>query len=257
MTPAILEARGITKRFGGLVAVDNVTLAIPKGQILGVIGANGAGKTTFVNMVTGWIRPSAGTFILNGDDITGLAPRSIVRLGVARSFQIPQVFTNLTVAENVAIANGLSENSAKKLFERIDAPERLRRCDALLERFSLAKWHNRKVLELPQGARKLLDIAMAMTRRPQLLLLDEPTSGVAREEKFALMDQVFEAISGMGVTVLFIEHDMEVIARYVARVVAFFQGRVIADGSCAEVLAHDEVKEHVVGRAWVQRNAHA
>ncbi len=257
MIPPILEARGISRRFGGLVAVDNVTMSIPAGQILGVIGANGAGKTTFVNMVTGWTQPSSGSFVLNGRDITGLSPRTIARLGVTRSFQIPQVFLNLTVAENIAIAQGLAENSVARLFQSIGEPSRVLGCEAILDRFSLTHWADRQVLELPQGARKLLDIAMAMTRRPMLLLLDEPTSGVAREEKFKLMDQVFAAIAGLQVTVLFVEHDMEIVARYVSRVVAFFQGRVIADGSCDEVLAHEEVREHVVGRTWVQRGTNA
>ncbi len=252
----ILEVSGLCRRFGAVVAADDLNVAIPAGQVVGVIGANGAGKTTFVNMVTGWTRPSAGRIALDGRDITGLPPARMARLGVTRSFQMPQIFTSLTVAENLEIADGLRENGVRDLLRPMADAGRAERRDAVLARFSLQGWARRRVSELPQGARKLLDVAMATARTPRLLLLDEPTSGVAREEKFQLMDQVFAALEGTGVTILFVEHDMDVVTRYVSRVLAFVQGRIIADGPSADVLRDDAVREHVIGRGGFAAPAH-
>lgn len=247
MSAPLLQVSGLRMAFGAVVAVDDVSLTIPAGQVVGIIGANGAGKTTFVNMVTGWLSPTSGLMRLEGRNIAGLPPRAMAQLGVTRSFQIPQVFLSLTVMENIALAHGLAENALLRLCRPLMTAQRLQQCVATLLRFGLQQWAQRPVAELPQGARKLLDIAMALTRKPRLLLLDEPTSGVAREEKFGVMDQVFQAIAGTGVTVLFVEHDMDVVVRYVSRVIAFVQGRIVADGSCDAVLSDESVRKHVIG----------
>lgn len=244
----VLEVRNLNRRYGAVVAADDINLEFKRGEIVGLIGSNGAGKTTFVNMVTGWTLPSSGEILLAGTSIIGKKPREMARLGVTRSFQIPQLFTDLTVRECMALADALREDAALHLFRRLCERARGDRCGAALGRFSLTPWAERRVSELPQGIRKLLDIAMAMVREPKLLLLDEPTSGVAQEEKFAVMDRVFSGLEGSGVTVLFVEHDMEIVSRYVSRVVAFARGCIIADGSYRDVLASSAVQEHVTGR---------
>ncbi len=249
MTPGampLLEARGLRKAFGAVTAADNLNLAIGHGARVSLIGTNGAGKTTFVNMVTGYMKPDSGNIRLDGNDITRLSPRAITRLGVARSFQIPQLALDLTVVENVLVAAACAAGSLSfvvpaRSSTRIDVAV------ALLDRFGLGDVADRRVAELPGGKRKLLDIAMALTGSPRLLMLDEPTSGVSAEEKFPMMDTITGALSRVAVTVLFVEHDMEVVARYSERVVAFYSGRIIADDTPRQVLADPQVRRHVTG----------
>lgn len=245
MSGPVLETRGLEKRFGAVTAADDVSVAVARGERLSVIGANGAGKTTFMNMVTGYLRPDRGAIVLGGRDVTRLSPRRIAQRGVCRSFQIPQLVEPMTALENAMVAIGASGRRFATLRPAHDGRSE-REAMALLARFGLAEDAERPVSELPGGVRKLLDIAMAIVRAPEVLLLDEPTSGVAAEEKFPLMDTVTAALDE-GVTVIFVEHDMEIVTRYSDRVVAFYQGRVIADGSSAEVLSDAEVQRHVTG----------
>ncbi|WP_333844270.1 ABC transporter ATP-binding protein [Pelomicrobium sp.] len=243
----ILETRSLSKRFGAVVAADEVSVRVAEGEVVGVIGANGAGKTTFINMVTGYLKPSAGTVRFRGRDITGLAPREVTRAGVCRSFQIPQIFRELSVLENVLIALAMLGEGRLAWLRPLRSREREERANALLRRYALDAYAPARAATLPQGVRKLLDIAMATVARPALLLLDEPTSGVSVEEKFPLMDTVMSAVRETGAASLFVEHDMEIVARYASRVIAFYEGRVIADGPPREVLGDPEVRRHVVG----------
>jgi branched-chain amino acid transport system ATP-binding protein len=246
MSAPLLCAQGLHRTFGAVVAADNVCIDVQPGEMLGLIGSNGAGKTTFVNMVTGYVKPERGTIRLNGADITQFAPRDITNKGVARSFQIPQLWAQLTALEHMLVAATCAKGqlSAWKSAAKADDVER---AHALLARFGLAAQAAQRVSELPGGVRKLLDIAMALTTQPQLLVLDEPTSGVAAEEKFPMMDTVMQAIAAAPVAVLFVEHDMEIVGRYAQRVAAFYSGRVIADGLPAQVLADADVQRHVTG----------
>ena len=220
------------------------------GERLCLIGSNGAGKTTFVNMVTGYLKPSAGSILLAGEDITRRSPREITRRGVARSFQIPQLCLHMTVLENMLTALHCSRAHRHFLKPARDG-ESLARCEQLLAEFDLATHTTRPVRELPGGVRKLLDIAMALTAHPRLLLLDEPTSGVSADEKFAVMDTVVRAIEAhqgrSPVTVVFVEHDMDIVRRYASRVAAFYSGRVIADGPPERVLEDADVQRYVTG----------
>ena len=225
----VLSVRGLEKRFGAVVAADALTLDIAAGQKISLIGANGAGKTTFVNMVTGYLKPDSGTILLDGMDIGRRSPRSVARLGISRSFQIPQLFVELTAAENLTVAiSGVGTRMS--LRAPAEAQGRHDKAVELLERFGLADLADRPISELAGGVRKLIDIAMALVRRPKLLLLDEPTSGVSAEEKFATMDRVIHAVAPDAATIVFVEHDMEIVSRYADRVVAFYQGRILADG---------------------------
>lgn len=252
MSP-MLEAENLQKRFGAVVAADAVTLSVPRGKRVSLIGSNGAGKTTFVNMVTGYLKPDSGRILLDGEDITKRSPREITHKGVARSFQIPQLALELTVLENMLVAAACNAGTLS-FMQRARAPERITHAESILARFGLAGEADRRVAELPGGMRKLVDIAMALTGSPKLLLLDEPTSGVSVEEKFPMMDTIVAALEGSDVTVLFVEHDMEIVTRYSERVVAFYSGRIIADDPPDAVLADEQVQLYVTGQ---RRSAHA
>ena len=249
MTQPVLSARGLAKSFGAVVAAADVTIEVPAGQKLCLIGSNGAGKTTFVNMVTGYLKPDQGTIDLDGAPITGLAPRLIARKGICRSFQIPQLCIELTALQNMLVALAAAEPGGLSFWHDPGADGREGRARDLLARFGLEAMAERPVSEMPGGMRKLLDIAMALARKPRLLLLDEPTSGVSAEEKFPAMDRVMEAIAGEAATVVFVEHDMDIVRGYADRVVAFYYGRVIADGAPDSVLTDPEVRRYVTGGA--------
>ena len=242
----VLEARGVEKRFGAVAAADDVNVAVPRGQRLSLIGANGAGKTTFMNIVTGYLKPDRGRILLGGEDVTRLGPRRIAQRGVCRSFQIPQLVEPMTALENAMVAIGASGRRLGALRPAHDGATEAEAHD-LLRRFALHDAAHRPVSELPGGVRKLLDIAMAIVRRPSVLLLDEPTSGVSVEEKFPLMDTVAAALADREVTVIFVEHDMDIVTRYSDRVLAFYQGRVIADDPPGEVLSDPDVQRYVTG----------
>jgi len=246
---ALLETIGLQKAFGAVIAASDISVAVQRGQKLGLIGNNGAGKTTFINIVTGHLKPDAGRVMLDGKDITGLAPRQVRRDGVSRSFQIPQVFTGLTLDQNLLLALAILRKEGMSSWQPARSDVRTAELDDLLGRFRLRPYREQTIAVLPGGVRKLVDVAMAVTHQPKLLLLDEPTSGVAVEEKFPLMDVIMRAIEGTETTVLFVEHDMDIVGRYADRVLAFSAGRIIADGEPAAVLSNEEVQRYVTGGA--------
>jgi branched-chain amino acid transport system ATP-binding protein len=235
----LIETVDLTKTFGALAAASAISVRVEPDTVVGLIGGNGAGKTTFLNLITGYLKPTAGRIFYQGQDITSLSPRQVAQLGICRSFQIPQVFDSLTVLENLAVGAAIAARAGR---EGVAAS-----ADVLVEQFHLTRHRLERAGVLPEGVRKLLDIAMALVARPAVLLLDEPTSGVSAEEKFALMDLVLGAIRKDRVTVLFVEHDMEIVARYAQRILAFHEGRVIADGAPAEVMDSAEVRRLIVG----------
>ena len=261
----VLSARGLQRTFGAVVAAADVNIDVSAGERLCLIGSNGAGKTTFVNMITGYLKPSAGHIFLAGEDITQRSPREITRKGVARSFQIPQLCLPMTVLDNVLTAQhcgagNSSNNGLRQFFNNAHDSRSIESAMDLLARFGLSHLAGRPVLELPGGVRKLLDIAMALTGQPRVLLLDEPTSGVSADEKFSTMDTVMTAIERSAgqtpVTVIFVEHDMDIVRRYATRVAAFYSGRVLADGLAQEVLQNSEVQRYVTGFAHSPNGAH-
>ena len=257
--PAILDAQGLCKTFGAVTAAAEVSAAIEKDSVVGLIGTNGAGKTTFINMITGYLKPDRGAIRYEGRDITSLPPRDITRLGICRSFQIPQLYGSLSVFENMMVGIGIVLQNAglASYFSRgsiwntqivpgFGAPAR-EVAEQLLGRFGLLEDRARNAQVLPGGARKLLDIALTMVAKPRVLLLDEPTSGVSAEEKFGIMQMVLDAARAEGATVLFVEHDMEVVSRFAQRVLAFYDGRIIADAAPQAALDDPQVKRYVVG----------
>jgi branched-chain amino acid transport system ATP-binding protein len=242
-----LQAQGVNKRFGAVAAAQDINVSVPEGAIYGLIGSNGAGKTTFVNMVTGYIKPDSGSIECVGRNITALKPRAIARIGVCRSFQIPQLFIGLSTLENLQVALSINAAGGASFWRRaVDSSDRERALE-ILEQFGIADQRERLIPELSNGARKLLDIAMAMAGQPKVMLLDEPTSGVAADEKFPIMDRVIEALTANAVTILFVEHDMSIVTRYAQRILAFYDGRIIADDAPDEVLSDPDVQRYVTG----------
>ena len=243
---AILSARGLAIRFGGVTAADGVDLDVIEGEHLAIIGPNGAGKTTFLNIATGYLKPQAGRVEFLGRDITAHSPRAITRLGIARAFQIPQLFLEHTVIENLLIAAAARSGRLATLRGLEDLPERAEML-RLLELVGARGAAERKAAALPEGLRKLVDIAMALALRPKLVLMDEPTSGVASAEKFAVMDVLVAALNAERVTSVFVEHDMDVVERYASRVAVWSNGRIQRAGPPHEVLADPAVIGRVIG----------
>lgn len=243
----VLETHGLTKSFGGVLAVADVNVSIAPGEIVGIVGSNGAGKTTFVNLVTGYLKPDRGRIHYLGRDITAHPPREVTGLGIARSFQIPQVYLSLTVLENVLIALSAREGVSLRPWAPLLTRDREAEALSLLEPFALTEHAARPVTELPEGGLKLLDIALSTALAPKLLLLDEPTSGVSSRDKFDVMERLLRIMREREVTVIFVEHDMDVVTRYAQRVLAFVYGEILADGPPEKVLADPGVRKAVLG----------
>lgn len=243
----ILRVSNLHKSFAGIVAANNLNVEVADGEVVGIIGANGAGKTVFVNMVTGYLTPTSGQIEFDGQEITGIKPRDATNIGVCRSFQISQVFMTMTVLDNLLVAVSLDNKDRQSLLAPLHSDERISECEQIMERYKLTEHRDRVVSTLSQGVRKLLDIAMAVVANPKLLLLDEPTSGVSSDEKFGLMDLVVGALKEQGTAVLFVEHDMEIVQRYVDRILAFYQGEIICDAPPDVALNDPQVIEFVLG----------
>ncbi|MBO0754740.1 MAG: ABC transporter ATP-binding protein [Bradyrhizobiaceae bacterium] len=244
---AILEVKGLCKNFGSLVAASDINISVDDHEVVGIIGANGAGKTTFVNLVTGYLKPTRGTISFDGRNITSLPPRAVINAGISRSFQVPQVFGSATIFDNVLIALGIAHDGKFPIWRPLRRAALIAATDQILERFGIAANRDYVANQVSQGVRKLMDIAMATVHRPRLLLLDEPTSGVSVEQKFEIMDVIMGALRNEKITVLFVEHDMDIIARYATRVVAFYDGTIIADGLPQQVIDDPQVRRYIIG----------
>ena len=243
---ALLSTRGLSLRFGGVVATDAIDFDLQPGERLAVVGQNGAGKTTFLNIVTGYLKADAGTVQFNGADITGHSPRTITRRGIGRSFQLPQVFTEHTVRQNLMLAASSVQRRRGfwlPLPAAIDADE----VNATLELLQLMPRADDLAGTLPEGQRKLLDVAMALVLRPRLLVMDEPTSGVSSDEKHGLMAVVMRALDERQVTSIFVEHDIDIVRRYATRLAAWIAGKIAADGPPEAVLRDPVVVRNVIG----------
>lgn len=243
----ILEVADLTMHFGSITAAEGENLSVQRGELIGIVGPNGAGKTTFLNLVTGYLRPEEGSIRFQGHEIVGMRPNEIVRLGIGRSFQVPQLFVSLTVLENVLVALATAEGRSQNPWSPLRTPERTRHAERLLEQFMLADLAQRPAGELPEGARKLLDIVLAYALAPQLLLLDEPTSSVSAQDKIPLMETLVGVLSDASVTTMFIEHDLDVVRRFARRVLVLSNGSFIADGDPQTVLDDPEIRRAVAG----------
>lgn len=242
----LLETRGLEIRFGGVVAANDVNIAIHEGRNLAIIGPNGAGKTTFLNICTGYLKPSSGSVHFAGTDVTAKSPRQITRMGVARAFQIPQLFAGHTALDNLLIAAAAREKRWAPFTRLGVIPERAEMMH-LLDMVNCGHVADRPVEELPEGQRKLIDIAVALALKPKLLFMDEPTSGVASAEKFGVLDIIARALAEAKVTSVFVEHDMGIVERFADEVAVWNRGEVLHRGPPDDVLSHPEVKREVIG----------
>jgi branched-chain amino acid transport system ATP-binding protein len=246
----ILETKDVTRHFGAVKAADHLNIQLEEGKFVGIVGPNGSGKTTFVNIVTGYIKPTEGQVFFKGKDITPLEPREVVLGGIARSFQIPQLYRNLTILENMLIALAIRQRKHWGFWRPLYTAEREAQALEVLHRFGFRDTAYQTVSTLPEGGRKLLDVSLSYALEPDLLLLDEPTSGVSVEEKFGIMDALMAVLRDSAVTTVFIEHDMDVVERYADRVLVFSEGAILADGTPQEVFANPDVKRHVLGEGF-------
>tara|TARA_R110002020_G_scaffold57596_6_gene158517 strand:+ start:16658 stop:17389 length:732 start_codon:yes stop_codon:yes gene_type:complete len=237
----MLKIRGLNKNFGGLMAIKDLNLDLEKGQLLGVIGPNGAGKTTLLNLVTGYLTPTSGTVSLGNQNITGLKPFEICHLGVARTFQVVQPFTEMTVMDNV-ITGALFSN--KKSFSIEEARQR---CIDPLRKVGLLEKQDQLAGALTLGEKKKLELARALATNPNLLFLDEVMAGLPRGEVEEMMDVLTE-VSRSGVTILMIEHLVHVILALADRVFVLNFGEELFQGSPDQVMSHPEVIESYLGR---------
>jgi branched-chain amino acid transport system ATP-binding protein len=247
VTSAIIEITSLTRLFGLLRAVDDISLQVGDGEMVGIIGTNGSGKTTLLNLITGYLQPTFGRILFQGVDITGMPPRRVTQLGIARSFQMPQLYSGLSVVENALIAIAAHSGHGTNFWMPIARPDWIERARQVLSRFGLAEHMDEVVTNLPEGGRKVLDVALSCILEPKLLLLDEPTSGVSARDKFAIMDTLIPVLKERRVTTVFVEHDMEIVERYAGRAIAFDSGKIIADGPVTSVLADRDVRRNVLG----------
>ena len=244
----ILEARNLSMAYGGVQAVDGVSFSVDAGELVGLIGPNGAGKTTCFNLLNGQLAPDSGDILLEGRSLLGLRPREIWRRGVGRTFQVAATFGSMSVRENVqvtllSVAGRLS--SLLGSVPRMPADE----ADRLLRRVGMLDQAARACSTLAYGDLKRVELAMALASRPKLLLMDEPTAGMAPGERAALMELAAELARGEGAAVLFTEHDMKVVFGFATRVLVLHAGRLIASGAPAEVRADPRVREVYLGDA--------
>lgn len=241
---ALLNLTNVTRKFGGLLALDNVSLSLIEGEIIGLIGPNGAGKTTFVNVVTGVLKPTSGSILFRGKHIEGLRPDLVARAGIARTFQIVQPFPRMTVRENVAAAALFAGGAGTRAEAAVVAEDHLAFCGLAREADKLAG-------SLSLAGRKRLELAKSLAANPKLLMLDEVNAGLnASEIEDAL--GLISAIAARGITVLLIEHLMKVVSRSCSRLVVLHQGRLIADGPTQFVMQSEGVIEAYLGRRYAE-----
>ena len=244
----LLECKGLVRRFGALVAVDDVDMAVEPGEIRAVIGPNGAGKSTFFNLITSVLKPSAGQVIFAGENITGMPVHRVAQLGIARTFQLCHIFPALTVRENVRIAAQARDHSRWRFLgggSVLSSSAAV--ADEAIERMRLTRFAEMTAAMLSHGDQRLLEVAMAIAQKPRLLMLDEPTQGLSIEETGRAVQILKDMLAEGDLSVLLVEHDMEVVFELADNITVLHRGRVIADGPPAAVRANAEVRSAYLG----------
>ncbi len=246
----ILHAENVTKYYGEFRALHSVSLAVSAGEFVSIIGPNGAGKSTLINVITGIARPSSGTVRFKDREVAGIGPVRLAKLGMARSFQLVQIFPDLTVLETLQAAVTARLGRGRRLFASLARDREVQ--DAALEvaeLFGLGGKRHALARHLPQGDKKLLDVASAFALRPEIILLDEPTSGVSTADKTKIMEILVRAAKTVGLqAIIQVEHDMDIVFAYSDRIVALHQGEVLADATPKDIQADQRLVDMVVGR---------
>lgn len=244
----LLAIDGLTKAYGALIAVDNVTMRVADGEVRAVIGPNGAGKTTLFHLVTGVVKPTRGTVHFGGENITGLPAHAICQKGLSRTFQLTSLFPEMSARENTMLAAQARHGGRWRPFGGGDVFAAARRKgDAAIEQLGLAHVADRPAGLLSHGDQRLLEVAMAMAQEPRVLILDEPTQGLSVEETMQAVETLAKFLTASRVTVMLVEHDMEVVFRLAQKITVLHRGAVIADGTPAQVKANARVQEAYLG----------
>ena len=253
--PSMLQVEDLSKSFGGVAAMQNVTLDFPAGSLTAIIGPNGAGKTTFFNLISGAMRPDRGRVTLAGEAIGGLAPREIVRRGIVRAFQIASIFPSLTVADILTAAVQAHRGDAERIVRRFPLPECRDRADEVMTMLGLSDKAAVTSSSLSHGDQKLLDIGLALALEPRVLLLDEPTAGMGPEERWQMIAKVQELWERQKMTLIFIEHDMDIVFKIAQTIRVLCYGRVLAEGTPNEIRGHPEVIAAYLGTSQETRES--
>jgi len=247
---SLLETVHLKKYFGETRAVDNVNLTISEGEFVSLVGPNGAGKTSLCNVVSAYLRQDSGKIIFRGEDVSDATVPERVRAGIARSFQIVNLFDDLSALDNVALAIFSREGKTRNLAALAHADREVQaEAEKVLSQFNLNGKRSERARDLAQGERKLLDVALAYALRPKLLFLDEPTSGVSTRDKGQIMDTVASVVRGDRITAVIIEHDMDVVFKYSDRIVVMHQGAILAQGTPDEIRKNEQVAMILIGSA--------
>lgn len=247
---ALLQTIALKRYFGETRAVDHVDLSIEEGEFISLVGPNGAGKTSLINVISALLDAEAGQILFRGQDITRASRTERVRAGIARSFQLVNVFDDLTAFDNVALAIFSRERKTTSLGRLAHLDQAVtEEADTVLGRFGLAAKRNDNARDLAQGERKLLDVALAYALKPKLLFLDEPTSGVSTRDKAQIMDTIASVVRGEGIAAVIVEHDMDVVFKYSDRIVVMAQGTIMAQGTPDEIRNNEQVAMTLLGSA--------
>lgn len=243
----ILETKALTKKFGGLIAVDQVNLRLDEGELRCIIGPNGCGKTTLFNLISGFYKPSEGQVLYNGEDITGKAVYAISQLGIGRKFQVPSVFNQLTVYENIRVPfyfRHRHSRSAGTDTERSADQEMM----GLLAKVNLSDRHQDLAINLAHGEKQWLEIGMVLASKPRLMLLDEPTAGMTVSETSKTAQLIRSISQETGISILVIEHDISFVREIAGRITVMYKGALFKEGSYEEIQTDEEVREIYLGR---------
>jgi branched-chain amino acid transport system ATP-binding protein len=245
---SLLETKGLVKQFGEFRAVDHVDFRVQEGEVLALIGSNGAGKTTLVNLISGLLRPDEGQIVFRGADVTQQSVHERISAGIARSFQLVNLFDQLSALDNVALSIFARQGKTKKLWSLAEADRPVwQEAMEILHLFRMESQARVLAGGLSQGERKLLDVAIAYALKPRLLFLDEPTSGVGTREKAPIMDTITAVVRSEGISAAIIEHDMDVVFSYSDRIVAMHQGTILADGTPEQIRRDEKVLTTLIG----------
>ena len=247
---SLLQVQGVSKHFGSLIALSNISMTVEPGELRAIIGPNGAGKTTFFNLITGFFRPTVGRIVFEGQDVTDLLPARRVWCGMARTFQVTEVFPELTVRENLRIAVEVASGFRLRAWlSQMDDNKIRARVHELVDMGSLAAKADRQVGELSHGDQRATEIMMALALKPRLLLLDEPTAGMGDQETYEITQLIRRLHKDNKLTIVLIEHDMRVVFHLADRIMVLDQGKFLAEGTPAEIAANKAVQTAYLGQA--------